>query len=287
MTVTVVLSKFGQLGAAAVQKNESALRSALGGLGLYLTLPRISGMGRYAVAAAYARRDALEKLGDDASPDEQKAKLQEVADAFLRTIGFLDRACYRAGEISEGLLELDELRRSDRAFLFGLSWMTPPFQTKLRDHARVRTGVDIKSPIVGESLEPGTSIVIAGYGVSPFLEGESTERVHLTSPVEGWISCSKVEDGELLKQLARRSRQAALPRVPVAERPTPVQKSTRWQHEGTSLFEPAQADAAGRAHEAARACGGGRRLGETARKDAEGRDERRADDGVDEDDAHR
>ena len=290
VTVTVVLSKFGQLGAAAQLENQAALRSALRARGLDLKFPpgnSIPGMLRYAVAAAHARSDALEKLGDAASPDEQKAKLQEVADAFLRSIGFLDRACYKGGKVSEGLRELDELRRSDRAFLFGLSWMTPPFRTRLRDHARVRTGVDIKSPIVGESLEPGTPIVIAEYGVSPFLKGDSTERARLTEPVKGWISCSKVEDGELLKQLARRSRQAALPRVPVAERPpTPVQKSTRWQHEGTSLFEPAQADAAGRAHEAARACGG-RRLGETARKDAEGRDERRADDCVEEDDAHR
>ena len=261
MTVNAVLSKFGQLGAAAVQNNISALRSALGGLGLNLTIPKINGMGRYAVAAAHARRDALEKLGDDASPYQQKAKLREVADVFLSAVGFLDRACYREGQISEGLLELDELRASDRTFLYGVSWRLP-FGTTTRDTARVRTGVDIKSPIVGESLEPGTPIVIAGYGVSPFLQGESTERVHLTSPVEGWISCSQVEDGELLKQLARRSRQAALPRVPVAKRPpTPVQKSTRWQHEGTSLFESSQADAAGRAHEAARACGGGRRLG--------------------------
>jgi hypothetical protein len=290
VTVTAVLSKFGQLGAAAQQQNQAALRSALRARGLDLKLPQgnsIPGMLQYAVAAAHARSDALEKLGDAASPDEQKAKLQEVADAFLSAVGFLDRACYRAGEISQGLLELDELRASDRTFLYGVNWRLP-FGTKLRDRARVRTGVDIKSPIVGESLEPGTPIVIAGYGVSPFLQGESTERVHLTSPVEGWISCSQVEDGELLKQLARRSRQAALPRVPVAKRPpTPVQKSTRWQHEGTSLFESSQADAAGRAHEAARACGGGRRLGETTRKDAEGRDECCADDGVDEDDAHR
>ena len=294
MTVTAVLSKFGQLGAAAshaVQReNEAALRSALRARGLDLKLPpgkSIPGMIQYAVAAAHARRDALHKLGDAASPYQQNAKLREVADAFLGAVGFLDRACYREGQISEGLLELDELRASDQTFLLGVMWSKLPLHTTLRDRARVRAGVDKKSPIVGESLEPGTPIVIAGYGVSPFLEGESTERARLTSPVKGWISCSKVEDGELLKQLARRSRQAALPRVPVAERPTPVQKSTRWQHEGTSLFEPAQADAAGRAHEAARACGGGRRLGETARKDAEGRDERRADDGVDEDDAHR
>ena len=287
MTVTALLSKFGQLGNRAQREYEAALRSALRALGLDLKYPCPPGMLRLAVAAAHARRDALEKLGDAASPDAQKAKLREVADAFLRTFGFLDRACYRAGEISEGLLELDELRASDRTFLYGVSncWRLP-FGTTLRYRARVRTGVDIKSPIVGVSLEPGTPVVIDEYGVSPFLEGESTERARLTSPVTGWISCSQVEDGELLKQLARRSRQAALPRVPVAERPPPVQKSTRWQHEGTSLFEPAQADAAGRAHEAARACGG-RRLGETARKDAEGRDERRADDCVEEDDAHR
>lgn len=295
MTVTAVLSKFGQLGAAAVENSISALRSALRALGLDLKYPRrTSSVSRLAVAAAHARSDALERLGDAASPDQQKAKLREVADAFLRTFGFLDRACYRAGEISEGLLELDELRASDRTFLYGVSncWRLP-FGTTLREDARVRTGVNIKSPIVheapivGDSLPAGTEVVIADYGVSPFLKGESTERARLTSPVTGWISCSQVEDGETLKQLARRSRQAALPRVPVAERPpTPVQKSTRWQHEGTSLFEPAQADAAGRAHEAARACGG-RRRGETARKDAEGRDERRADDCVEEDDAHR
>ena len=298
MTVTAVLSKFGQLGAAASnalqRENEAALRSALRALGLDLKYPRrTSSVSRLAVAAAHARSDALERLGDAASPDQQKAKLREVADAFLRTFGFLDRACYRAGEISEGLLELDELRASDRTFLYGVSnrWRLP-FGTTLREDARVRTGVNIKSPIVheapivGDSLPAGTEVVIADYGVSPFLKGESTERARLTSPVTGWISCSQVEDGETLKQLARRSRQAALPRVPVAERPPPVQKSTRWQHEGTSLFEPAQADAAGRAHEAARACGG-RRLGETARKDAEGRDERRADDCVEEDDAHR
>ena len=109
VTVTAVLSKFGQLGAAAQQQNQAALRSALRARGLDLKPSRRTASGHARAAAAHARRRP-EEARRRASPDQQKAKLRVAVRFSARLASWTAPAIEQAD-----LRRLARARRAPRA----------------------------------------------------------------------------------------------------------------------------------------------------------------------------